>query len=75
MNKTRFEFEETGLDKSFIDIIKNQVLGKIKNVKCPNGHTKDPIITISGKNANGIDLSVKTCCDKYEELIRSKINR
>ena len=75
MNKTRFEFEETGLDKSFIDIIKNQVLGKIKNVKCPNGHTKDPIITISGKNTNGLDLSVKSCCDIYEELIRSKINR
>jgi hypothetical protein len=75
MNKIRFEFEETGLDKSFIEIIKNQVLGKIKNVKCPNGHKKDPIITITGKNANGLDLSVKSCCDKYGELISSKINR
>ena len=74
MNKIRIEFEETGLDKSFIEIIKNQVLCNIKDVKCPNGHKNDPIITITGTNANGLDLSVKSCCDQYKDLISSKLN-
>jgi hypothetical protein len=74
MNKIRIEFEETGLDKSFIDIIRDQILSKIKDTQCPCGHKEYPIITISGKDAKGLNLSIKGCCNTCKEIISSKLN-
>ena len=75
MINIKYKFDENSFEKSSIDVITNQIRDKLKDVLCPNGHTGNSTITVTGKSIENLSFSIECCCDKYKKTIKSKLKK
>jgi hypothetical protein len=62
------EGQADALTRSVMEEVADEYRSRLEGIICPE-HGQAPIVVISGRTADTIDIRVEPCCDQLGELV------